>query len=148
MNDPGFWMELAGKMGATHLVNVQRESLDDAMKAQNIRAGFDIGLEMSGNPQAFGDMLRHMYHGGKVALLGILPSDTRIDWDNIIFKGLTVKGIYGREMFETWYKMTQLVLGGLDLTPVLTHRISIDDFEQGFAVMRAGECGKVVCTWD
>jgi len=141
-------LALAGTMGATHLVNVQRESLDDAMKAQNIRAGFDIGLEMSGNPQAFSDMLRHMYHGGKVALLGILPSDTRIDWDNIIFKGLTVKGIYGREMFETWYKMTQLVLGGLDLTPVLTHRIGIDDFEQGFAVMRAGECGKVVCIWE
>lgn len=140
-------LELAGKMGATHLVNVERESLDDAMKAQNIRAGFDIGLEMSGNPQAFNDMLRHMYHGGKVALLGILPSDTRIDWDNIIFKGLTVKGIYGREMFETWYKMTQLVLGGLDLKPVLTHRISIDDYEQGFQVMRAGECGKVVCHW-
>jgi threonine 3-dehydrogenase len=141
-------LAIAGTMGATHLVNVRRESLDDAMKAQNIRAGFDIGLEMSGNPQAFSDMLRHMYHGGKVALLGILPSDTRIDWDNIIFKGLTVKGIYGREMFETWYKMTQLVLGGLDLTPVLTHRISIDDFEHGFEVMRAGECGKVVCTWE
>ncbi|MFT5173544.1 MAG: threonine 3-dehydrogenase [Gammaproteobacteria bacterium] len=140
-------LDLAGKMGATHLVNVQRESLDDAMKVQNIHEGFDIGLEMSGNPQAFNDMLRHMYHGGKVALLGILPSATRIDWDNVIFKGLTVKGIYGREMFETWYKMTQLVLGGLDLTPVLTHRIGIDDYEDGFHVMRAGECGKVVCEW-
>ena len=140
-------LELAGRMGATHLVNVQRGSLDDAMKAQNIHEGFDIGLEMSGNPQAFSDMLRHMYHGGKVALLGILPSDTQIDWDNVIFKGLTVKGIYGREMFETWYKMTQLVLGGLDLSPVLTHRIGIDDYEHGFAAMRTGECGKVVCSW-
>jgi threonine 3-dehydrogenase len=138
---------LAGAMGATHLVNVQRESLDEAMKAQGIHEGFDVGLEMSGNPQAFADMLRHMYHGGKVALLGILPSDTLIDWDNVIFKGLTVRGIYGREMFETWYKMTQLVLGGLDLHPVLTHRISIDEFEKGFKVMAAGECGKVVCEW-
>jgi len=139
---------LAGAMGATHLVNVQRESLDDAMQAQDIREGFDVGLEMSGNPQAFSDMLRHMYHGGKVALLGILPSDTRIDWDQVIFKGLTVKGIYGREMFETWYKMTQLVLGGLDLRPVLTHRIPIDDFQKGFDVMQEGQCGKVVCEWD
>ena len=140
-------LQLAGAMGATHLVNVQRESLDEAMQAQDIYEGFDIGLEMSGNPQAFNDMLRHMYHGGKVALLGILPSDTRIDWDQIIFKGLTVKGIYGREMFETWYKMTQLVLGGLDLRPVLTHRIAIDDYEHGFQIMHDGTCGKVVCDW-
>jgi threonine 3-dehydrogenase len=138
---------LAGAMGATHLVNVERETLDEAMRAQDIREGFDIGLEMSGNPGAFNDMLRHMYHGGKVALLGLLPSDTRIDWDQVIFKGLTVKGIYGREMFETWYKMTQLLLGGLDLRPVLTHRLSIDEYERGFEVMRAGQCGKVVCDW-
>ncbi|MCP5150973.1 MAG: L-threonine 3-dehydrogenase [Ectothiorhodospiraceae bacterium] len=140
-------LELARRMGATHVVNVAEESLDQAMRAEGIHEGFDIGLEMSGNPSAFDDMLRHMYHGAKVALLGILPGDTRIDWDQVIFKGLTLKGIYGREMFETWYKMTQLVLGGLDLSPVLTHRLAIEDFQQGFDVMRSGECGKVVCRW-
>ena len=141
-------LELAGKMGATHLVNVARESLDEAMRAQNIHEGFDIGLEMSGNPQAFNDMLHHMYHGGCVALLGILPSQTLIDWDQVIFKGLHIKGIYGREMFETWYKMTQMVIGGLDLGPLLTHRIGIDDFMVGFEAMRSGQCGKVVCSWN
>ncbi len=140
-------LALAGEMGATHLVNVGEESLDEAMRAQDIHEGFDIGLEMSGNPKAFDDMLHHMYHGGRVALLGILPSDTRIDWDQVIFKGLTVKGIYGREMFETWYKMTQMVMGGLDLSPVLTHHILIEDFQQGFDVMDQGACGKVVCDW-
>ncbi|MDH3316765.1 MAG: L-threonine 3-dehydrogenase [Gammaproteobacteria bacterium] len=140
-------LDLAGKMGATHLVNVQRESLDDAMRAQDIHEGFDIGLEMSGNPQAFNDMLHHMYNGGKIALLGILPSKTQIDWDQVIFKGLHIKGIYGREMFETWYKMTQMVLGGLDLRPVLTHEIDIDDFQLGFDAMQKGQSGKVVCDW-
>jgi threonine 3-dehydrogenase len=140
-------LDLAGKMGATHLVNVAKESLDEAMRAQEIHEGFDIGLEMSGNPGAFNDMLHHMYHGGHVALLGILPSDTRIDWDQVIFKGLTVKGIYGREMFETWYKMTQMIMGGLDLSPVLTHHIPIEEFQGGFDVMHEGACGKVVCDW-
>ncbi len=142
-----FRLELAGKMGATHLVNVARENLDEAMRAQNIHEGFDIGLEMSGNPEAFNDMLHHMYHGGRVALLGILPAKTLIDWDQVIFKGLHIKGIYGREMFETWYKMTQMVAGGLDLTPVLTHRLAIDDYMVGFETMKSGECGKVVCSW-
>lgn len=143
-----FRLELAGKMGATHLVNVARENLDEAMRAQNIHEGFDIGLEMSGNPEAFNDMLHHMYHGGRVALLGILPAKTLIDWDQVIFKGLHIKGIYGREMFETWYKMTQMVTGGLDLTPVLTHRLAIDDYMVGFEAMKSGECGKVVCNWN
>jgi threonine 3-dehydrogenase len=143
-----FRLELAGKMGATHLVNVARENLDEAMRAQNIHEGFDIGLEMSGNPEAFNDMLHHMYHGGRVALLGILPAKTLIDWDQVIFKGLHIKGIYGREMFETWYKMTQMVAGGLDLTPVLTHRLAIDDYMTGFEAMKSGECGKVVCSWN
>ncbi len=142
-----FRLELAGKMGATHLVNVARENLDEAMRAQNIHEGFDIGLEMSGSPEAFNDMLHHMYHGGRVALLGILPAKTLIDWDQVIFKGLHIKGIYGREMFETWYKMTQMVAGGLDLTPVLTHRLAIDDYMVGFETMKSGECGKVVCSW-
>jgi threonine 3-dehydrogenase len=141
-------LNLAAKMGATHIVNVKRGTLADAMKAQDIREGFDIGLEMSGNPQAFNDMLRHMYHGGHVALLGILPSDTRIDWDQVIFKGVTIKGIYGREMFETWYKMTQMILGGLDLRPVLTHQLPIDDFQTGFDLMASGQCGKVVLSWE
>jgi threonine 3-dehydrogenase len=140
-------LELAGKMGATHLVNVARENLDEAMRAQNIHEGFDIGLEMSGNPEAFNDMLHHMYNGGHVALLGILPAKTLIDWDQVIFKGLHIKGIYGREMFETWYKMTQMVVGGLDLSPMLTHRISIDDYMVGFEAMKTGACGKVVCSW-
>ncbi len=141
-------LELAGKMGATHLVNVARETLDEAMRAQNIHEGFDIGLEMSGNPGAFNDMLHHMYHGGCVALLGILPSKTLIDWDQVIFKGLHIKGIYGREMFETWYKMTQMVIGGLDLNPLLTHRLDIDDYMSGFEAMKSGQCGKVVCSWN
>ncbi len=143
-----FRLELAGKMGATHLVNVARENLDEAMRAQNIHEGFDIGLEMSGNPEAFNDMLHHMYHGGRVALLGILPAKTLIDWDQVIFKGLHIKGIYGREMFETWYKMTQMVAGGLDLSPILTHRLAIDDYMTGFEAMKSGECGKVVCSWN
>ena len=143
-----FRLELAGKMGATHLVNVARENLDEAMRAQNIHEGFDIGLEMSGNPEAFNDMLHHMYHGGRVALLGILPAKTLIDWDQVIFKGLHIKGIYGREMFETWYKMTQMVAGGLDLNPILTHRLAIDDYMAGFEAMKSGECGKVVCSWN
>jgi threonine 3-dehydrogenase len=140
-------LDLALKMGASHIVNVKRETLTDAMRKQDIHEGFDIGLEMSGNPQAFNDMLHHMYHGGRVALLGILPGDTRIDWDQVIFKGLHIKGIYGREMFETWYKMTQLVLGGLDLRPVLTHQLPQADFATGFELMASGQCGKVVLDW-
>ena len=141
-------LALASKMGATHTVNVKNETLAEAMKKQDIHEGFDIGLEMSGNPQAFNDMLHHMYHGGRVALLGILPSKTQIDWDQVIFKGLHLKGIYGREMFETWYKMTQMVLGGLDLRPVLTHHIPIGEFQKGFDLMASGQCGKVVCSWN
>ncbi|TFH49191.1 MAG: L-threonine 3-dehydrogenase, partial [Lysobacterales bacterium] len=141
-------LALAGKMGATHLVNVARENLDEAMHAQNIHEGFDIGLEMSGNAEAFNDMLHHMYNGGRVAMLGILPAKTIIDWDQVIFKGLHIKGIYGREMFETWYKMTQMVVGGLDLSPMLTHRIAIDDYMVGFEAMKSGDCGKVVCSWN
>jgi threonine 3-dehydrogenase len=109
--------------------------------------GFDVGLEMSGVPQAFNDMLDCMYHGGKVALLGILPKGAGVDWDRIIFKGLTVQGIYGRKMYETWYKMTQMVLTGFPLQKVLTHQVHIDDFQKGFDLMEAGVCGKVVCSW-
>ena len=109
--------------------------------------GFDVGLEMSGNQAAFNDMLDCMYHGGKIALLGILPKGAGIDWDKVIFKGLTLQGIYGRRMYETWYKMTQMVLTGFPLQKVLTHQVHIDDFQKGFDLMETGNCGKVVCSW-
>jgi len=145
LND--YRLGLAKGMGATRTINVKSESLDDVVKELHME-GFDVGLEMSGSPQAFNDMLHHMYHGGRVALLGILPSSTRIDWDQVIFKGLDLKGIYGRRMFETWYKMTQMVLGGLPLEKALTHRLPIERFQEGFDVMASGDCGKVVCEWD
>jgi threonine 3-dehydrogenase len=137
---------LARDMGASRIVNVQRESIADVVNELEID-GFDVGLEMSGNPAAFNDLLHHMYHGGKVALLGLLPEGTGCDWDQIIFKGLEVHGIYGRLMYETWYKMTQMVLTGFPLQKALTHHIPIDDYENGFQLMRAGQCGKVVCDW-
>jgi len=140
-------LSLAQRMGATHIVNVQRGTLADAMKAQDIREGFDIGLEMSGNPKAFNDMLLHMYHGGRVALLGILPKDTRIDWDQVIFKGLVIKGIYGREMFETWYKMSSMLQSGLDITPVITHHLPSREFRQAFETLKHGESGKIILDW-
>lgn len=139
-------LELAREMGASRIVNVKRESVADVVKELHID-GFDVGLEMSGNPQAFNDLLNHMYHGGKVALLGLLPKGTSCDWDKVIFKGLELHGIYGRRMYETWYKMTQMVLTGFPLQKVLTHHISINDFAHGFELMRSGECGKVVCDW-
>ena len=140
-------LALAAKMGATHTVNVRHESLGEAMKKQDIHEGFDIGLEMSGNPQAFNDMLHHMFHGGKVALLGILPADTRIDWDQIIFKGLHLKGIYGREMFETWYKMSALLQSGLNIDPIITHHFPVQEYLQGFETMGSGKSGKVILDW-
>ncbi len=144
LND--YRLQLAADMGATRTINIGRESLKQVLQDMGI-TGIDVGLEMSGNPQAFNDMLDVMYHGGKVALLGLLPSDTTINWDNVIFKGLDLKGIYGRKMFETWYKMTQMLLTGFPLQKVLTHVIDIDDYEQGFALMKSGQCGKVVCRW-
>lgn len=139
-------LNLAKKMGATRTVNVTRENLKDVMRDARI-TGFDLGMEMSGNPHAFNDMLQNMYNGGKVTLLGMLPDETQINWDNIIFKGLSVKGVTGRKMYETWYKMTQMLLSGFPLQHVLTHEISIDDFQHGFDLMASGECGKVVCSW-
>jgi len=139
-------LKLAAEMGATRTINVQRERLTDIVKELDID-GFDVGMEMSGHPQAFEDLLSCMYHGGKVALLGLLPKDTGINWDHVIFKGLEMHGIYGRRMYETWYKMTQMVLTGFPLHKALTHQIPINDFEQGFALMAQGECGKVVCDW-
>ena len=140
-------LKLAKKMGATKTINVSKSSIAEFYPQLNMTSGFDVGLEMSGNPEAFRSMLGHMYHGGKVALLGLLPDSTRIDWDDIIFKGLRVKGIYGREMYETWYKMTQMLRSGLDISQVVTHRISIDQYEEAFNIMETGECGKIVLEW-
>ncbi len=140
-------LDLAKKMGASLAVNVNQTSIQDTISQLGMSNGFDIGLEMSGNPQAFRDMLSAMYHGGRIALLGLLPNDTSINWDDIIFKGLHVKGIYGREMFETWYKMTQMLRSGLDISGVVTHRIPIDDYQTGFDIMESGQCGKVILEW-
>jgi len=142
-----FRLELARKMGATRAVNVTREDTKNVMAELGMTEGFDVGLEMSGNPQAFQMMLRTMQHGGKVALLGIPPPDTAIDWNQVIFKGLEIKGIYGREMFETWYKMVALIQSGLDITPIITHHFPVDDFEKGFATMLSGQSGKVILEW-
>jgi threonine 3-dehydrogenase len=145
LND--YRLELARRMGATRTVNVGREKLDEVMRELDMKEGFDVGLEMSGSPAALRELLRLMIHGGKVALLGIPPGETAIDWNQIIFKSLTLKGIYGREMFDTWYKMIALVESGLDLTPIITHRFDVDAFEQGFEAMRSGRSGKVILDW-
>ena len=138
---------LARKMGATRVVNPLEDNLREVMDDLGM-IGFDIGLECSGSTAAFNQMVEHMYNSGKISLLGILPSDTVVDWNRIIFKGLTLKGIYGREMFETWYHMEQMLLSGLDLSPIITHRFPIDDFQKGFDVMETGQCGKVILSWD
>jgi len=140
-------LELATKMGAHRAVNVSRESLRDVMPTLNMVEGFDVGLEMSGAPAALRQMLDVMNHGGKVAMLGIPPPETAIDWTQVIFKGLLVKGIYGREMFETWYKMIAMLQSGLDLSPVITHRFDVADYLEGFRTMGSGQSGKVVLSW-
>jgi threonine 3-dehydrogenase len=140
-------LDLARKMGATLAVNVKEKSLDWAMQELGMREGFDVGLEMSGNGAALNQMLDYMINGGKCALLGIFPDKVAINWDKVIFKGLYLKGIYGREMYETWYKMTTMLQSGLDVTPVLTHRFGIDDFQHGFDAMRSGQSGKVILNW-
>ena len=141
-------LELARKMGATRTLNVTSESLDDTMHDLGMEEGFDVGMEMSGNPQAFRDMLRTMHHGGKIALLGILPNDTAIDWNEVIFKGLELKGIYGREMFETWYKMSSMLQSGLNIEPVITHHFPADEYLPAFELMESGQSGKVILQWD
>ncbi|MDN0081489.1 L-threonine 3-dehydrogenase [Crenobacter sp. SG2305] len=138
---------LAEKMGATRAVNVAKQDLKAVMAELDMHEGFDVGLEMSGNPQAFRQLLDVMNHGGKVALLGIPPADTAIDWNQVIFKGLEIKGIYGREMFETWYKMVALLQSGLDISPIITHHYKVDDFEAGFEAMLSGQSGKVILDW-
>ena len=141
-------LELARKMGATRAVNVANEKLEDVMTDLGMTEGFDIGLEMSGVPSAFNSMLNNMNHGGKIAMLGIPPSDMAVDWNQVIFKGLVIKGIYGREMFETWYKMASLIQSGLNLSPIITHQYSVDDFQAGFDMMISGQSGKVILNWE
>jgi threonine 3-dehydrogenase len=140
-------LDLARKMGATRAINVQKETLDKTMQDLGMQEGFDVGLEMSGNASAFREMLRTMHHGGSIAILGIPPDDTSIDWNQVIFKGLTLKGIYGREMFETWYKMASLLQSGLDIGPIVTHHFAVQEFDQGFKTMGSGKSGKVILDW-
>jgi threonine 3-dehydrogenase len=141
-------LELAARLGATRTVNVSRENLADVQKELHMTEGFDVGLEMSGNGQAFKDLLDSMCHGGKVSILGIPSENTAIDWNKVIFNMLTLKGIYGREMYETWYKMSVMIDSGLDISPVITHRMGYRDFQDGFDVMNSGEASKVVLNWD
>ncbi len=139
---------LAREMGASRAINVSRETIDDTMRELGMVEGFDVGMEMSGNPQAFRDMLKSMHHGGKISMLGIPPGDMAIDWNEVIFKGLIIKGIYGREMFETWYKMSSMLQSGLNMDPIITHHFDIDEFQPAFELMESGQSGKVILHWD
>lgn len=142
-------LNLAKELGATRAVDVSKEKLSDVMAELGMKEGFDVGLEMSGVESAFKDMINAMNHGGKISLLGIPPGGKMdIDWNQVIFKGLVIKGIYGREMYETWYKMTAMLQSGLNIRPVITHRIKIDDYIDGFEAMKSGQCGKVVMDWE
>ncbi len=140
-------LEIARKMGATRAVNVATDSVETTMRSLGMSEGFDVGLEMSGNERAFRQLLASMNYGGRVALLGIPSNEIAIDWNQVIFKGLVMKGIYGREIFETWYKMSTMLQSGLDVTPVLTHRFGAKDYEQAFAMVRGGQSGKVILDW-
>ncbi len=140
-------LELAEKMGVTKAVNINKENLNDVMNELGMTEGFDVGLEMSGNPKALNGLIDAMCHGGKLALLGILPSSAAIDWEKVVFNGLTLKGIYGREMFETWYKMTTMIQSGLDISPIITHHFPYESFEEGFEIMASGNSGKIILNW-
>jgi threonine 3-dehydrogenase len=140
-------LDLAKKMSVTTAVNVSNEKLSDVVNDLGMMEGFDVGLEMSGNPQALNNMVDVMFHGGNIALLGILPSDAAVDWNKIVFNGLTLRGIYGRKMFETWYKMQVMVQSGLDVSAVITHRFNYADFEEGFELMKSGNSGKIILNW-
>ena len=141
-------LKLAKEIGATLAVDVSKQSIAEAQEQLGMKEGFDVGLEMSGNPAAFRDMLANMCHGGKIAMLGIPEEQVAIDWKTVVFNMLTIKGIYGREMYETWYKMTVMIQGGLDISPVITHRFGYDEFEKGFDLMRSGQSGKVILNWE
>ena len=140
-------LELARKMGATRAINVKYQPIREVMDELGMTEGFDVGLEMSGNPMALNDMVKSMNHGGHIAMLGIPPQETPMDWNQVIFKGLVVKGIYGREMFETWYKMIAMLQSGLDLSPVITHHFPIADYQDAFQNMASGQSGKVILDW-
>ena len=140
-------LSLAKQMGVTRAVNVSSEKLVDVMKELDMKEGFDVGLEMSGSKSAINDMIKVMCHGGRIALLGILEQDTILDWDLVVFNGLILKGIYGRQMFETWYKMTSMIQTGLDISPIITHHFDYKDFQTGFELMRAGKSGKIILDW-
>ena len=143
-----FRLAMAKKMGATRTVNVTQENLPDVMHTLQMKEGFGVGLEMSGNPAAFNTMIDAMNHGGKIAVLGILPSGAGIDWIDVIFKSLTIQGIYGRRMYQTWHKMIAMLQSGLDVRPVITHNLRAEEFEKGFTAMEKGVCGKVVLSWN
>lgn len=140
-------LELALKMGATLAIHPQKTSLKEVMAELQMKEGFDVGLEMSGNAQAFNEMINHINHAGKIALLGFLPHNAGIDWSQVILKGLTLKGIFGRQMFETWYKMITMLQSGLNISPVITHEFNIADFQDAFAMMNSGHSGKVIMNW-
>lgn len=140
--------ELALKLGADRVIDPRNESIEEAITSMRMVSGFDIGLECSGSSVAFNQLIEKMYNGGKVALLGILPPDTTVDWNKMIFKGLTLKGIYGREMFETWYHMEMMLTRGLDIAPIITHRMKADDFQKAFDIMETGNCGKIILDWE
>ena len=145
LND--YRLELAGRMGVTRAVNVGRTSLEQVMNELEMKEGFDVGMEMSGSASALRQMIDVMYHGGKIAMLGIPSREIAIDWGKVVFSGLTIKGIYGREMFETWYKMTTMLQSGLDISPVITHRLPARDYLRGFEIMASGESGKIILDW-
>lgn len=140
-------LELAKKLGIKYTVNTAKEDLNSIMKELSIKEGFDVGLEMSGSEIALNTMIDNMIHGGKIALLGILKSDSKVDWEKIIFNGLIIKGIYGRQMHETWYKMSAMLQGGLDISNIITHRMDITEYEKGFEAMNSGKSGKVILDW-
>lgn len=141
-------LELAKTLGATYTVDVSTQSLAQCQAALNMHEGFDVGLEMSGNPQALSDMINNMCHGGKISILGIPSTDATIDWNKVIFNMLTLKGIYGREMYETWYKMSVMIETGLNIEPVISHRLAASDFQQGFKLMNSGDGSKVILDWE
>lgn len=140
-------LALARKMGVSRAVNVKYQSVQEVMDELGMLEGFDVGLEMSGNPMAFNDLLKSMNHGGNIALLGIPPHETAIDWSQVIFKGLVIKGVYGREMFETWYKMIAMLQSGLDISPVMTHHFPVAKYQEGFDIMASGQSGKIILDW-
>ena len=141
-------LTLAARMGATRTVDVSKEKLPDVQREIGMKEGFDIGLEMSGNPVALNTMIDNMAHGGRIALLGIMPGAAAVDWNKVVFNMLTIRGIYGREMYETWYKMTSLIQRGLDISPVITHRFHYTEFQTAFDLMRSGRSGKIILNWD